>query len=249
MGNSLFHVGGGAISLNLTPERTTAPGIFVAPGAFGLGLGVYIGLHGYFVMWPFVLLLMLACIAICFISTPDINYNIKRFEFKKGLFELILLLLMISVAIRGLVGLSLTLPWKSNLLLLIALTLGIVFGKAIGGILADKFGWIPVGITALAISMPLIAFGYQIPAVAIIGAFLFQMTMPITLVAIATMFSGRPAFGFGLPCMALIIGALPSFTSLKTFYTDSFVILGTIAIGFIALTAGLILYFKKVPCR
>ena len=35
LGNALFHVGGGVVSLNLTPKRATAPGIFVAPGGLG----------------------------------------------------------------------------------------------------------------------------------------------------------------------------------------------------------------------
>lgn len=244
VGNSLFHLGGGSISLNLMPGQTTAPGIFVAPGALGLAIGSLIGKMGYFTAWPFVTLLLLAGLSLFCLKTPEIDYKRKPITANEGLFELILLLLLFSVTIRSLIGLSLDLSWKENLILLFMLIAGIVAGKVIGGIMADRFGWMKTGITALALSIPLLAFGYQVPALAILGAFLFQMTMPITLVAVATMFKGQPAFAFGLPCLALIIGALPAFTKFKFLYSYNWVILATIFLGLIALFLGLKFYFK-----
>ena len=52
IGNALFHVGGGTISLNLTKNRASAPGIFVAPGALGLLIGTLYGKSGSFTAWP-----------------------------------------------------------------------------------------------------------------------------------------------------------------------------------------------------
>jgi len=46
IGNAIFHVGGGVVSLRLTPHRAAAPGIFVAPGSLGLLLGAILGSHG-----------------------------------------------------------------------------------------------------------------------------------------------------------------------------------------------------------
>src|SRR3989338_8654876 len=42
LGNAFFHVGGGSISLNFNPQKAAAPGIFVAPGALGLTIGILI---------------------------------------------------------------------------------------------------------------------------------------------------------------------------------------------------------------
>jgi hypothetical protein len=41
--------------------------------------------------------------------------------------------------------------------------------------------------------------------------FLFNFTMPITLVAISNTLPGRPGFSFGLTTLALIIGVIPTY--------------------------------------
>jgi len=58
IGNALFHVGGGVISLNLASGKAALPGIYVAPGALGLMIGTWIGKGGHFIAWPFILLLL-----------------------------------------------------------------------------------------------------------------------------------------------------------------------------------------------
>jgi FSR family fosmidomycin resistance protein-like MFS transporter len=244
LGNAVFHIGGGSVSLNLTPKRASAPGIFVAPGALGLFIGTIIGKSGYFIGWPFALSLIIFCIMINIISIPKINYDRQGNKVEFNLLRLIVLLLLISIAVRSLVGLSLVFPWKSNMILLVILTLAVVLGKALGGILADRFGWIEVSIIALLISSPLISFGSVNPYFAITGVFLFNMTMPVTLVAISNMFAGRPGFSFGLTCLALIIGAFPTFIGSKNVFNSSWSILVVILLTATILYFGLKLYFK-----
>jgi hypothetical protein len=53
----------------------------------------------------------------------------------------------------------------------------------------------------------------------IFGIFLFNMTMPITLVVISNTFQGRQGFAFGLTTLALIIGALPYYARI-TIWSD-----------------------------
>jgi FSR family fosmidomycin resistance protein-like MFS transporter len=48
IGNALFYIGGGTISLSLIPRKATAPGIFVAPGALGVLVGTLLGKSGNF---------------------------------------------------------------------------------------------------------------------------------------------------------------------------------------------------------
>jgi len=230
-GNSLFHVGGGVISLNLTPKKATAPGIYVAPGAIGLLIGGIYGKSAIFSIIPFAILLIFSIVLIVRTKIPRIDYNEQKNNRITNYLELIIILLLLSVAIRALIGLVIVFPFKTNFLLLILLTSGVFLGKALGGIFADKFGWIKVGVTSLILSSLLLAFGSNNPLFGILGIFLFNMTMPITLVAISNTLQGKPGFSFGLTTLSLIAGALPVFTSLKGILNISRIILLTIIIS------------------
>ena len=248
LGNALFHIGGGSISLNLTPKKATAPGIYVAPGALGLLVGILLGKSGQFIVWPFILILAVLCLLMFVIKKPEMNYEREEIrENKFNYFEFILLLVFLSIAIRSLVGMVLVFPWKTNVDLLIILTVAVVLGKGLGGILADKFGWIRVAVGALILSIPFLVFGANIPYLAIIGMFLFNITMPITLVAISNILPGRPGFAFGLTCLALILGALPAFSGLKLLLGGQLFIFIIIVISSVALYYALQAYFKNYP--
>jgi len=244
LGNALFHIGGGSISLNLIPKKATAPGIFVAPGALGLFVGTVLGKNGQFIVWPAILILTILCLLIFTVKKPEMNYEQEEIkENKFNCFEFILLLVFLSVAIRSLVGMVLVFPWKTNIDLLIILTSAVVLGKGLGGILADKFGWIRVAVGALVLSIPFLVLGANIPCLAIIGMFLFNITMPITLVAISNILPGRPGFAFGLTCLALILGALPAFSGLKQILGGQLFVFIIIVISALALYYGLRKYF------
>lgn len=222
LGNALFHVGGGIISLNITPKKATAPGIYVAPGALGLAIGGVLGKTGYFNPLIFVGLLLIAGLIIWKLKIPNINYNtkIKNYNY----LEIIILFLLISIGIRAIVGLSLTFMWKENITLFFILITGIVLGKALGGILGDKIGWMKTAIGGLLLSAVLLAFCGGYPVLAIIGAFLFNFTMPITLVALSNSLPGRYGFSFGLTTLFLLIGALIVFLPIKKLINSNIII-------------------------
>lgn len=238
LGNAFFHVGGGSISLNFNPQKATAPGIFVAPGALGLAIGILIGKSGSFLAWPFILLLTASCLFIIFRQIPEISYQKKAIKPKVKYFELILILLLLSVSIRALYGL--TAVWKADITLLLTLTVAISTGKALGGFIADRFGWINTAIFALIISAPLLAFFQNSPLLAILGAFLFQMTMPITLTALSNILPGRSATAFGLSVLALIIGVIPTYIGAKPFLNYQWITLAIIIIS----ASSLLISFK-----
>lgn len=240
-GNALFHVGGGTISLNLMRNKATAPAIFVAPGAIGLLFGTLIGKSQNFSIWPFILIILFFTIVIYFLKHPSIDYNTSRIS-QSNYLELTLILLFLVVVVRSFIGTVVAFPWKSNLLLLVILTCAVFLGKALGGILGDRFGWTRTAITSLTISAPLLAFGGNIPFLAITGMFLFNMTMPITLVAISNMLPGRPGFSFGLTTLALILGVIPTYFSLGSFFNQKIFILLVILISALTLYIGLRLY-------
>ena len=237
--NGLFHVGGGTVSLNLTPDQASAPSLLRGPWRTWACRGDSHG-KGRVISpvgscdgaWDLLLRDVSAenCSDRLQSSIPGMCFSLFRIAF---------LLLFASIFIRSLIGMGVEFSWKTNIPLLAILTLSVAAGKAIGGILADRYGWVSVSTTALVTSAPLIAFASNAPYVGILGMFLFNMTMAVTLVAIARMFPGRPGFAFGLPCLALLLRALPAFTEFKSFLTDQwfvlFIILGSAGVLFAGL--------------
>lgn len=257
IGNAVFHVGGGFASLNLAPGKATLPGIFVAPGALGLTIGILVGKSGAFTAWPFLLLLLVAAALILRITRPAawskafVSQQLpgRRLTDSLRWFETVIALLLLSVVIRSLVGQSLVLPWKSDPTLLLALTLAVVLGKALGGFLADRYGWTAVAVSGLVISAPLLAFFAPLPALAIAGTFLFNLSMPVTLVSLAGMLPGKSGFAFGLTALALITGALPAFLPLQALTGAPGFIFTTILVSIAALYGGLWLYNRYFRSR
>ncbi len=252
IGNALFHIGGGIITLDLASGKATLPGIYVAPGALGLMIGTLIGKNGHFIAWPFILLLMIFAMLALRIPKPETTAP-RELPADLRWFETIILLLLVSIAIRGMVGAALVLPWKSDRVLLVVLTLAIVLGKAFGGILGDQFGWTTVAVSGLIISAPLLTFFAQMPVLAILGIFLFNLSMPITLICLARMLPGKNGFAFGLTALALILGALPTFTQLHTLTSQPMFIFATTLISIAALYSALHLYVRyfgdHIPIR
>lgn len=236
LANALFHVGGGSISLNISNKKALYPGIFVAPGALGLTLGVLQGLSANI---PFTLLLTLLLASLLFIifsKIPKISYiRSKEPQKKINYFYLIIIFLLISVSIRSLYGLSAVFSWKTGNFWLITLTIFIVLGKALGGLIADKLGWQKTAIIALAISAPLLAFFPSYPFLAITGAFLFQMTMPIILTALSNLMPGKSATAFGLSVFALALGTLPVYFTVENVFRDKYIIFSIIVLSLIFL--------------
>jgi MFS transporter, FSR family, fosmidomycin resistance protein len=241
IGNAIFHVGGGVVSLNLAPGKATLTGIYVAPGALGLTVGIMIGKSGGYIAWPFILLLLVSAALILGIPRPAFPAA-RQLPGDLKWFEMVIVLLLLSVTIRSLVGQSLVLPWKSDPTLLITLTVAAVLGKALGGVLADRFGWTVIAVGGLVLSAPLLAFFPSIPTIAITGTFLFNLSMPVTLVGLAGILPGKAGFAFGLTTLALILGALPSFTPLRTFTGQQVFVFIAIMISIVALYVGLYLY-------
>jgi FSR family fosmidomycin resistance protein-like MFS transporter len=241
IGNALFHVGGGIVSLNLKPGKASMPGVFVAPGGIGLFVGsllmkTYESYHEVFII-----LLLCMGLVIMLLKRPPIFYAVEKAT-KVNYLVLTILLLMITICIRSAVGLSIHFPWKSKIALQIILILCIALGKGIGGFLADSYGWIKITVGSLAISALLLFFGAQIPVTGIAGLFLFNITMPVTLVAISNILPGRPGFSFGLSTLALVTGSLPTFSDYETYLSDTLTILILVSLSAAILFIGLRLY-------
>jgi MFS transporter, FSR family, fosmidomycin resistance protein len=242
-GNALFHVGGGSIALNLQEKKAFLPGVFVAPGGIGLVIGIWLAKYQLFNPMIFVALLFIACLMIAFLRSPEMDYQKSKVKVSSYI-KLGILLLAFSIIIRSTIGLSINFSWKSKIYLLVILTVFIALGKALGGLVADKFGWMKISLLSLIIAAFLLAFGNQIPLLAIAGIFLFNFTMPVTLVAISNLLPGRPGFSFGITTFALLLGSIPTFFQYKAWISNSFHVFLLVLMSVIFLFVGLMIYKK-----
>jgi FSR family fosmidomycin resistance protein-like MFS transporter len=220
LGNALFHLGGGVVALNLTPGRATAPGIFVAPGAIGLFLGVRLGFLSPLTPAVRIALALTALVfgvLTAFLPLPE-NYS-RSHSHKPAkeddsalspAFFCAVGMIFFSIAVRSFVGLSLAFPWKNDGFLpafLLAAAAG--GGKALGGFLSDRLGFGRVSVGALLLSIPLLRLGEASIIFGLAGCLCFQMTMAVTLLAYVRAYPDREAWAFGLACLALFVGAFP----------------------------------------
>ena len=217
VGNAAFHVGGGAISLRLAPHRATAPGLFVAPGSLGLLLGVILCRSLPTAMVVLLPVAAVACLLMIWIPIPAILLvpPVPSSSQAAGRSGLILGLVLIAIAIRALLGFLVESPWETHPILLVQLTLATVLGKALGGIVADRWGWLRGGVGATLAALPFLAWSSVAPAAAIPGLLLLNLTMPVTLAAVAKAVPHYPGFAFGLASLAFLLGAIPSLLGLR----------------------------------
>lgn len=228
IGNSCFHAGGGVSILGISRQRAALSGIYVSTGAFGVYLAPKLAAAGgQIYRWS-----ALAGIAIMLISAA-VLYNGHRKNFadpaqisapepSRAHHKIAAILftavmgLFLTVCIRSYIGTVMKFSWKSVPVLGLLFTAGIVFGKMAGGIVGDRFGWGKVSVGSLAVSAVLLIAAGQLPWAGIIGVFLFNMTMPITLTALANIFEQNHGFAFGVTTFALFLGTLPSMLGDKT---------------------------------
>jgi FSR family fosmidomycin resistance protein-like MFS transporter len=217
LGNALFHFGGGIDVLNISTESSRWLGIFVSPGAFGVYFGNVLGkLHAFSSIIVVAALLVLAVIIPLshYISAGSFASGNERPAFigprcggsRKGL-VIALICLFLVVCIRSYLGMVMRFPWKSGIWAAL-LICGVVFGKAAGGFLCDRIG----ATAASCLSLGLAAVLFLLSGSAVFGilaVFFFNMTMPITLWAVARLFPGAKGFSFGLLTFALFLGFLP----------------------------------------
>lgn len=221
LGNAVTHVGAGVVVLRGDLTRATPAGLLVAPGALGLGLGLWFGRHPGSgpTWWAAVPLVCAAALVVHLHRTGRLDATGPGVPSRAGerlssaagrLCQVAMGLLLVSVAVRALVGASAARGYPAGAWLAAGVPIAACAGKALGGVLADRIGWLATTVGALLTSLPLLAVEHADPALLLAGLLVFQMTMPVTLVAVGRLLPDRPATAFGLPCAALLVGSLPA---------------------------------------
>lgn len=211
IGNGLFHIGGGIYSLYCREGKAAMPGIFVAPGAIGVFLGTVLSPSSTYLVAVVGLLAMITVILWRINPHRSITYS-KALPDKSAFglggqgFYLVVFSLFVVIGLRGIIGGGLFLQWNNSLETKTIVLVMIVMGKALGGVLGDRFGLMKVGLGGLILSLPLLSIGSHIAVLSCIGVFAFNLTMPITLTVLANLFRKYKGFAFGLTTLALATG-------------------------------------------
>ena len=214
MGNACFHVGAGAMVLRQSYGRAAESGVFVGPGAIGLVTGLWLGLNSDLWRLPTIALLVGSSLWLPRLMSALAAPAVPRPRATASWLVLPVALLLGSVAVRAAIGGLLSGSWRTPAFAVFALAAAALTGKCIGGLLSDRLGWRGSSTLALLLAAPLVAAGLQQFGAALTGMLVFQLTMPVTLAAVYLALPRRPGLAFGLPCLALLLGALPGLTGL-----------------------------------
>lgn len=219
VGNALFHVGAGAWVLRASPGRARESGLFVAPGAMGLVLGVWLGGQPW--IWqPVAGVLLIGSLLVLRNVTSAVGpiQQGPPLRAAESKWPIVLIgCLLISVGVRALVGGLMADPWRISQSHVFILAGVAVSGKILGGFLGDYFGWRKLAVVALALTTVVLIVPSRSFGLALLGLLVFQFTMPITLAALYLLFPTRPGLAFGLPSLALLLGALPGLVGISGF--------------------------------
>lgn len=213
LGNALFHIGGGLDVLNASGHRAAPLGIFVSPGAFGLFIGTLWG-NQAFSNLPVLLLLFLCAALILFLPGRKPLPKNAPLAFPGRTLAPWAALLFLVVALRSYGGMAASFPWKTGIWSWLSVA-AVVLGKTCGGFLADRLGAKPAAFGSLILAATLFCLG-DLALCGVLSLFLFNMTMPITLFALAEAMPGCKGFSFGLLTFALFLGFLPVYLGAPT---------------------------------
>lgn len=246
IGNAMFHVGGGIDVLNISDKKATLSGIFVSTGAMGIFLGGKSASIGFDKYYLIILILLISSLSLFWLykKIKDNVKNEKVITPQLNITEIIAITcLIITVIIRGYVGLILAFEWKSSFILALLSIFAVVFGKMLGGIIGDRIGFMKISLISLIISAILFIFAFNNSILGILAILFFNMTMPITLTALSNILFNNKGMAFGLLTVALFIGSIPVFFGYKDAVFSQVGLCITSLVSAVALYVGIKKYY------
>jgi FSR family fosmidomycin resistance protein-like MFS transporter len=243
VGNAMFHLGGGIDVLNISKKKLGALGVFVSPGAFGVYYGTILGRGKDFsaIIIPLALIAVAGLILAVYKAQKENYIDNAPFSLEgvgSSSVLMTIVCLFFVVCLRSFVGLALDFSWKSAGYWGMALICAVVFGKTAGGFIANKLGAFKTALFSLVVAS-LLFFLPHIPVAGVTAVLLFNMTMPITLWAVAKIMPGAKGFAFGLLTFGLFLGFLPVYLGVGVSQYASWIFALISAISLVILLVGL----------
>ena len=201
VGNSIFHVAGGTMTLEDSNGKAGKLGLFVAPGAIGLNVGT---------LWPkagtaMAIALIVSSVAILFACKGRTVADRNPTSHPK---IAVIVLLTLSVAVRAIGGTAVRFVWNTTSGMAMLLALFVFAGKSAGGFVCDRVGVRSTAMISLIPAAVLIVFFSERMLTSLVGQFLLNLTMPVTLWLLYRAMPDSPGFAFGLAASALWPGTL-----------------------------------------
>lgn len=214
-GNGIFHLGAGIGILRRAGDRYALPGVFISTGALGVWLGLQLG-RSFFPLDRAVSVLValgaLVLLAVCSRSGREERAVESRRvclpPVSPGFLYTVCGVSSV-VFLRAYYGTLLNYPWRSDLFPSFMFAMGVVLGKGVGGLLADRIGAVKTVTGSLGIAGILAAFSFRSPLCGVASVFFFNMTMPVTLLLMSRLFGCCRGFAFGILTFSLFLGTLP----------------------------------------
>ena len=243
IGNALFHVGGGVGTIfedERKNRRGRGLGVFVAPGALGLYLGMLLAKNGAGAGWLYGagVFMALVCVGAACRLWRGGRQPVATQDVPSGGAIPLAACLFLVVVLRSYIGMAVTFPWKTTVFAAALSTLAIVLGKAAGGFLAAQFGGLRTAVVSLSAAAVFYLFSGFMPA-GVAAWFLFNMTMPVTLYLLVRRLPRLPGFSFGLLTFGLFLGFLPEYYGLRIWQNSSMIGCVGSVISLLILAAGI----------
>lgn len=245
LGNGAFHIGAGSDILEMSMPKAGLSGLFVSSGAMGVWLAYKV--QDAFVAWICPVVMLISAVLLFVLEKgykmPNREVNI-RFDKPNSVVLIAVSCFMLTIVIRSLLGMVMNFSWKAVPILSFMFIAAVVAGKALGGFLGDRFGYVKTAVVSLGISLLSFVFSFHYPMTGIIAVLCFNMTMPLTLTAIAGVCDKKYGFAFGLTTFALAIGFLPVIIGANSWFGLPLLILG-VSVSLILLVLGYKLLDKQ----
>lgn len=213
IGNAFLHVSGAEDTLRSSEGKLSPAAIFVAGGSFGVVTGKLLARTSLNPL--FMLIAILTIIPFVLLSRTYIkkDSNTNKFDYVKENLNsnIVILIAVLVVIIRGYMGYGIPTSWNKTTLQLIIFFCTMGLGKALGGILSDIFGIRKIAIISCLLAIPFLCFGDNNMFISLIGVMFFSMTMAITLGILVSKLKKKPGLAFGLTTIGLFLGTAPIF--------------------------------------
>ena len=240
IGNALLHVAGAETTLKTSNGKLSPAAIFVSGGSFGVVTGKLLArtsINPLLLIIPILTIIPFILLSDTYI---DKDSNTNKFDFVKNNLnkELVVIIAVLVVIIRGYMGYGIPTSWNKTTVQLVIFFSIMGLGKALGGILSDLIGIRKTAIMSTLLAIPFLCFGDNIMIISLIGVMFFSMTMAITLGILVSVLKRNPGLAFGLTTIGLFLGTAPIFF-INLSYTGNIIviivmsILCTLALGYV----------------
>ena len=149
-----------------------------------------------------VLLLLMMALILLNLDTPSGRTSVVKAQNHWG----VVAAMCACIAIRSFMGFLPVSTFSKSAGVLLMITLGVVAGKSLGGILCDKWGIQKVVLTSTTCALLLFLWSLDNPYLWTIVQMIVNLSMPITLYLMYKALPRYPAFSFGLAASFLVVG-------------------------------------------